>query len=40
MSTDFQFYKIRILEIDGGDGHTLCMYLIPLNLYTYKCFLI
>lgn len=33
MGTKFQFGKMkRVLEMDGGDGHTIMrMYLIPLN---------
>ena len=31
----FQFYKIRIfMMIDGGDEHTTCGHLIPLNYST------
>jgi len=32
MGTEFQFSKMkRVLEMDGGDGHTIRVNLIPLN---------
>lgn len=32
IGTELQFYKMkRVLEMDGSDGSTLLMYLMPLN---------